>query len=476
MPHLSFSTLVVEGEVIIGMQAAARFDDPIAHSSAESGLITGALLGAALVIGAALIIGTGGAAMPFVFGAILAGAALGGWIGEYAGSLSFFNKIAGKITSGSQDVFINYKPVARAVEDIGECSKHGPEPQQIATGSETVFINYRHAARVKDKLQCSGFIVDSSPDVFIGGGQARYTNKELGDEVAWQYHALVFGAGLAGALLMGGLAAVPAIVGGFAVGWAGGKLLGLVGTYYGDWLSENIGGQPEDWEKTGAFIGQAIGGWLGAKGGPKAWEVINRFKVAPNSMGMNGGNLFDPKAAAAKELLNSAKQSEPKITSDIQTMAKETDGKIEGLDYRLKSEQSLTRKLENTPPDQIKDAVRYTIVYDSKNISANANRVMNSLEQNGYERIRVKNTFGPDRQYQGINTNFRSPEGQVFELQFHTPESFNVKQNLTHGLYEELRILPNDSPKRAELQQQITNISNDHITPPASIDDVKDFP
>jgi hypothetical protein len=84
--------------------------------------------------------------------------------------------------------------------------------------------------------------------------------------------------------------------------------------------------------------------------------------------------------------------------------------------------------------------------------------------------------IGPDKQYQGINTNFRSPEGQVFELQFHTQESFNVKQNLTHELYEELRILPDASPKRAELEQQIINRLNKHITPPTSIDDVKDFP
>jgi hypothetical protein len=34
------------------VQAAARLDDPIAHSSAESGLITGMLLGATLVLAA----------------------------------------------------------------------------------------------------------------------------------------------------------------------------------------------------------------------------------------------------------------------------------------------------------------------------------------------------------------------------------------------------------------------------------------
>lgn len=448
----------MEGDSPLSMQAAARFDDPIAHSSAESGLITGALIGAGLVIGGALIIGTGGAALPAVFGAVLAGAALGGWIGEFVGSLSFFNKISGSITSGSPDVFVNYKPLARAVADIGECFKHGPEPQFIATGSETVFINFRHAARVNDKLQCSGVIVEGNPDVFIGGGQAKYTERELGEEVAWYYRVGLLAAGVGGALLMGGVAALPMIAGGFAGGIVGGKLLGLVGEDYGDFLSEHIGGTPSDWAKTGEFLGQAIGGWLGAKGGPKAWDLV------------------DPKAAAAKDLLNAAKLSEPKITYDMRTVANETDGKMEGLEFRLKSEESLNRKLKIDPPDQIRDTLRYTIVYDSENISTNANRVMTSLEENGYEKVRVKNTFGPDQQYHGINTNFRSPDGQVFELQFHTPESFNVKQNMTHGLYEELRILPEDSPKRIELKKQITKISNENITMPAKIDEVKNFP
>jgi uncharacterized Zn-binding protein involved in type VI secretion len=247
------------------------------------------LLGAGLVLGAILVVGTGGAALPFLVGAVLTGAAVGGWIGEFAGSLSCFNEISGKIARGSPDVFINFIPAARTLADIGECSKHGPKPQQIVIGSESVFIDNMPAARVKDKLQCSSFISEGSPDVFIGGAQVKYTEEELDDEVAWQYRWLEFGAGIAGALLMG--VGVPVIVGGFAGGYVGSKVLGLVGSHYGEWLSENIGGEPDDWAKTGAFIGGAIGGWLGAKGGPKAWNLAKRIEVDPNVLGMNGGNI-----------------------------------------------------------------------------------------------------------------------------------------------------------------------------------------
>ncbi len=55
--------------------------------------------------------------------------------------------------------------------------------------------------------------------------------------------------------------------------------------------------------------------------------------------------------------------------------------------------------------------------------------------------------------YKGINTNIKSSDGQIFELQFHTPNSFNVKQNINHVLYEEFRLLDQNSERAIELKQ-----------------------
>jgi uncharacterized Zn-binding protein involved in type VI secretion len=276
------------------VQAAARLNDPIAHTSAMDGLISGAIagavLGAGLALGVALIIGTGGLALAaLIGGAMLAGGATGAWIGEFAGSLSFFNNIAGKIATGSPNVFVNSRPLARAMADTGECSNHGPEPPQIATGSSNVFINGFPAARVDDKLICGSFIVEGSPNVFIGGGQVALKGVE--EEVPWWLHGIVMGSGILGALLLGGLAVIPGIVGGFAVGYVGGEVIGWIGRQSGGWLSKNIGGVPSDWEKAGTFVGQALGGWLGAKVGPKAWELARRIEVEPSAVGTNGSNI-----------------------------------------------------------------------------------------------------------------------------------------------------------------------------------------
>ena len=51
-----------------------------------------------------------------------------------------------------------------------------------------------------------------------------------------------------------------------------------------------------------------------------------------------------------------------------------------------------------------------------------------------------RNSWG-NLEYKGINTRWVTQEGQRFEVQFHTPESFHAKQNITHEAYERIVIL-----------------------------------
>lgn len=61
------------------------------------------------------------------------------------------------------------------------------------------------------------------------------------------------------------------------------------------------------------------------------------------------------------------------------------------------------------------------------------------LEQRGYTMFYSKNHWPTDPEYKGINTRWRTPDGVRFEVQFHTPESFHAKQELTHKAYERIR-------------------------------------
>ncbi len=64
-----------------------------------------------------------------------------------------------------------------------------------------------------------------------------------------------------------------------------------------------------------------------------------------------------------------------------------------------------------------------------------------------------KNHWLSDPQYKGINTRWLAPGGGRFELQFHTPESFDAKENRTHRSYERLRSALTTWPERRELNR-----------------------
>ena len=164
----------------------------------------------------------------------------------------------------------------------------------------------------------------------------------------------------------------------------------------------------------------------------------------------------------AHRLLKKAQNAEPRISRDVQDLSKRTGGSLMGFEYRIKSESSMERKIrDDGNADKINDALRYTIEYSPDTIAAETNEVMHQLEKDGYVKVTVKNSFESGLQYKGINTIFEK-DGQKFELQFHTPESYEVKSHENHVLYEVNRELYRKNPK--------TN--QDELKSPADIVDV----
>jgi hypothetical protein len=134
-------------------------------------------------------------------------------------------------------------------------------------------------------------------------------------------------------------------------------------------------------------------------------------------------------------------------------------------DYVLKSSDSFKRKLATALSDNpnltvddalatMKDSVRYTIQVPTSDYTSGVTNAVTQMQGAGFEPVKFKNLWG-DEGYKGINSFWKDPEtGHIFEVQFHTPESFGAKMD-AHGLYEEMR-LPTTSPERAaELQAQM---------------------
>ena len=55
-----------------------------------------------------------------------------------------------------------------------------------------------------------------------------------------------------------------------------------------------------------------------------------------------------------------------------------------------------------------------------------------------------------DPEYKGINTRWVTPDGQRFEVQIHTLESFHAKHHVTHAAYERIR---DPAASRSELRE-----------------------
>ncbi|BAX97306.1 hypothetical protein MSTE_01990 [Mycobacteroides stephanolepidis] len=180
----------------------------------------------------------------------------------------------------------------------------------------------------------------------------------------------------------------------------------------------------------------------------------------------NGGASLSPEHnAAANQFLEQAREAEPHITQSLRDIVGNTPGsELTGLEHRLKGEDSFKQKffgslLEDPQMsldkhlEGMKDSVRYTMQSPEQLYTANTQRAIDSLIADGYEPVKFKNTWDTPG-YQGINSFWRDPStGQTFEVQFHTPSSFDAKMQ-THPLYEQER-LPDTAPQRiSELQRE----------------------
>lgn len=78
-------------------------------------------------------------------------------------------------TSGSPDVFINYKEAHRVGDswDVHTCTHnpkiHGSHGGAMAQGSPNVFANGKPLARVGDSVSCGSTAATGSRNVFVNG-------------------------------------------------------------------------------------------------------------------------------------------------------------------------------------------------------------------------------------------------------------------------------------------------------------------
>lgn len=194
---------------------------------------------------------------------------------------------------------------------------------------------------------------------------------------------------------------------------------------------------------------------------------------------------------------NKAVTHEANITDMLRALVEETGHELSGLEFRVKTPESFTQKINKEAAEyqvcnpettyeksfqyatsRMYDAVRYTALAENNEFTEKYKKAVNFLQGKGYNINRVKNSL-PDigAIYRGVNTVVTAPDGFNFELQFHMPESLEVK-NKTHLLYEEAREAKVSTSRIGELEAEMKALTRKLQTPKGaetilSIDNLK---
>ncbi|QIW15929.1 hypothetical protein A4G20_06070 [Pasteurellaceae bacterium RH1A] len=187
---------------------------------------------------------------------------------------------------------------------------------------------------------------------------------------------------------------------------------------------------------------------------------------------------------SAKLLWEKAKELEPQITRDVTKIISSVGGKTAGLEYRLKSVESLERKIktemlaglsEEKAVESIKDLIRYTAIFDPHTFVEQYQQMQIQLIEQGYKTLIIKNTWQDGSSYKGINTFVNvllKKDNIIFELQYHTQESFELKNGRLHQLYEVFRSPETSVQEKAKILLEMQKLSA-NLKVPKNIDFIK---
>jgi hypothetical protein len=173
-----------------------------------------------------------------------------------------------------------------------------------------------------------------------------------------------------------------------------------------------------------------------------------------------GEEGFGERRTEITDAISDVRKAEPGLSADAQRVGRENacGGWLEGFDRRLKDENRLMEKVAEVvrfEPSitgrealrEVPDVIRYTFCLQPEQYKSGYYDIKARLERCDYEMYYSKNWWDHP-EYKGVNTRWVTQEGQRFEVQFHTPESFHAKHHVTHDAYERIR---NPLTNRSEL-------------------------
>lgn len=197
------------------------------------------------------------------------------------------------------------------------------------------------------------------------------------------------------------------------------------------------------------------------------------------------------KRQTVQDIYDIKRYLEPIVTRDVTELRRSLGVSFVGLEHSVKTASSFESKIRRTQAKALKrgekidsviaasriiDVVRYTQICDHQKIFDVAKDTIKELENKGYLLSSVKNYYAnpfSTTGYRGLHLNFISPQGVPFELQVHSTESFDAK-NEGHELYERMRALSTPVEEKERLEPIIRSVHGRFPDPPG-IDTIKDM-
>ncbi len=197
---------------------------------------------------------------------------------------------------------------------------------------------------------------------------------------------------------------------------------------------------------------------------------VDRSDDEPGSWRGDSGHYLNAEENLVSEHAKTRiEEVEDKSTPVLLAIKDEIPGaNMAGLEFKLKGidrfKEKIAEETRSKPErsigeiaERMPDALRYTYEIADKRYTEGYWHGRAALLQQGNELLMSRNSWN-NPEYKGINTRWLSPQGQVFEVQFHTPESYEAKQ-LTHRAYERLRSRSTDATERPALERYQREVS-----------------
>jgi hypothetical protein len=216
--------------------------------------------------------------------------------------------------------------------------------------------------------------------------------------------------------------------------------------------------------------------------------VVDRSRDPAGSWRGDGNQYLDPERhAQTNDVIGGLRRAERKLTEHVREAERDNtcSGWLEGLEFRCKGDERLKEKIAEAlriapvkaPEDvirEIPDAIRYTFCFEPASYSDGYRDVKQRLEEREYRMVYSKNHWRDDPEYKGINTRWVTLEAQLFEVQFHTLESYHAKHEVTHRAYERARNWLTGRSERRELETFQREVCN-WISVPGEVTSIPDY-